>query len=171
MSYVQAVQPHNLSDSPFPVKADPNFPRAVWHDNYPVNPPPGLDYTPLRVERLLLYSQERYPERVALRYYRANWTYNQLIDRIKLVAANLQKLGVRPGDRILVVLPNCPEFVVVWFTLHWLGTEIVPVNPMCSASELSFLDEKSKVRVAIGLDIRLAAVLEMTWRLPTHQMK
>ena len=166
MSSVQETVQHHLSSSPFPLAPHWDAPHRPWHACYPEYVPPALEYTPLRVERLLLCANDRYPDRMAIRYFRSHWTYSELVDRIRLVAANFQRLGVSPGDRILMALPNCPEFVVAWFALHWLGAQVVPVNPLCSVKELLLLAEVSRARVLLGLDVRLGPVLELTRRHP-----
>ena len=60
--------------------------------------------------------------------------------------------------------------MLAWFALHWLGAEVVPANPLYSVGELSFLAEKSQARVVIGLDMRLAAALELTRRCPISHL-
>jgi long-chain acyl-CoA synthetase len=89
------------------------------------------------------------------------------VERVKQVAANFASLGIRPGDRVLMALPNCPEFVAAWFALHWLGAQVVPANPLYSANDLVHLAKLTKVRAVIALDLRIAPVLEMTRRIET----
>jgi long-chain acyl-CoA synthetase len=116
---------------------------------------------------MLLGASERFPDRDAIWYYRTLWTYRELFERVKQVATNLQELGIRPGDRVLMALPNCPEFVAAWFALHWLGAQVVPANPLYSANDLVHLAELTRVRAVIALDLRVAPVLEMTRHYPT----
>src|SRR5207244_12392392 len=63
-------------------------------------------------------------------------------------------------------LPNCPEFVLAWFALHWIGAQPVPANPLYTANELVRLARITRVRAVLALDLRLAPVLEMTRRCP-----
>lgn len=153
-----------LSQSLFPLGANRGYPHRRWHDHYPTNVPPGLSFEPLRAERLLLCAGRHCPQRVALRYFRTHWTYEELIARVKRVAANWRALGVRPGDVVMMVLPNCPEFVVTWFALHWLGAQVLPANPLLSANDLLMLARKAKAVAVVALDVALGPVLEMTHR-------
>lgn len=166
MSLVQATGLRDLSLSPFPLKARSAVARFTWHDRYPPNTPAGLEYPPLRVEQLLLCARRQFGERAALRYYRTAWSYAELVERVQQAAGNLLRLGVSPGDRVMLVLPNCPEFVVAWFALQFVGAEVVPASPLLSAKELTRLAEKTSTRAVMGLDVRLGPVLELTRRHP-----
>jgi long-chain acyl-CoA synthetase len=65
-----------------------------------------------------------------------------------------------------MALPNCPEQVVTWFALHWIGAEIVSANPLFSGSDLVRVAKRTRARVVIALDLRIAPVLELTQRFP-----
>ena len=150
-----------LQDSPFPLFPDWDAADSPWHDAYPEHVPPRVDFKPVRVERLLEASTLRYPDRVALHYFRTSWTYLELYDRVRMVAGSLKKLRIGTGDRVMLVLPNQPEFVAAWFALHTIGVEPVPANPLMSGPELAALARKCNVKVAMGLDVRMKTVAEM----------
>jgi long-chain acyl-CoA synthetase len=150
-----------LQDSPFPLFPDWDAADAPWHDAYPDHVPPRVDFKPVRVERLLEAATLRYPDRVALHYFRTSWTYLELYDRVRMVAGSLKKLGIGTGDRVMLVLPNQPEFVAAWFALHSIGAEPVPANPLMSGPELAALARKCNVKAAMGLDVRMKPVAEM----------
>ena len=164
MAAARSTTARDISASPFPLTPNWEFPTATWHEHYPDGVPPGLDYESLRVEQLLLRAQQCFPWRMAIRYFHANWTYTELVERVQLAAANCVRLGINSGDRVMLVLPNCPEYVVAWFALQWLGVEVVPVNPLYSATELAQLAEKSDAQAVIALDMRLPAAVELTRR-------
>ena len=157
---LRTVSLPNLANSIFPIKADWDFEAKSWHKHYPSDVPPGLLYTPSRAEQLLLKAHDRFPDRAVLHYFRTSMTYRQLLSQVKTVAGNLRRLGIQAGDRVMLVLPNCPEYVVTWFALHWLGAQVVQVNPLLSPPDLSRLIRKSKARAVLGLDLRLAPIVE-----------
>ena len=68
------------------------------------------------------------PDRPFLRMAQGEWTYRQFDDETDRVAAGLHRLGVRQGDVVSLMLPNCVEFVVTWFALARLGAVAAPVN-------------------------------------------
>jgi crotonobetaine/carnitine-CoA ligase len=74
-------------------------------------------------------------------------TYAQFVEKVKRTATALVSIGVRPGDRLLLVLGNCPEFLYLWFGAARIGAVIVPVNPLSSDSELDYLAQHSEAVV------------------------
>ncbi len=166
MGIVPFASARDFADSPFPVTPIFGAATAAWHDSYPPGIPPKIDYTPRRVEQLFQSAVERYPDRVAIRYFRTSHTYQDLLDRIKQTAGALRELGIGTGDRVMLVLPNCPEFAITWFALHWLGAEAVPANPLMSAAELTGLARKCSIQAVLGLDVRMKPVAEMASEVP-----
>ncbi len=162
MSLSPIATPRDLSLSPYPLEPQWGLPYRPWYEHYPNGVPRGLLYTPTRAEGLLLCAAEQYPRRKAVWYYHTSWNYDELCERIRQAAANLQRLGVRTGDRVLMALPNSPEFVVAWFALHWIGAEVVPANPLCAASDLEHLVDITGARVVMALDLRIGPVVELT---------
>ena len=68
------------------------------------------------------------PDRPFLRFATGEWTYRQFDVECEKVAVGLQRLGVSQYENVSVFLPNCFEFVVVWFALAKLGAVAAPVN-------------------------------------------
>ncbi len=77
------------------------------------------------------------------------WTYAGFLQRTMRFAAGLAARGVRPGDRVLVHLDNCPETIVAWFGCAWLGAVAVTTNARASAEELSYFAEHAAVVAGI----------------------
>ncbi|GAA3543750.1 crotonobetaine/carnitine-CoA ligase [Amycolatopsis ultiminotia] len=79
-------------------------------------------------------------------------TYREQHARVRATAAALHGLGVQPGDRVHVSLPNCLEFFDVWFATAHLGAVLVPTNPHSSTDEFAhFLaDAQPRVSIAAG---------------------
>lgn len=77
-------------------------------------------------------------------------TYAQFVERVNRTANVLGALGVRPGDKLLLILGNCPEFLYLWFGAARMGAIIVTVNPLASDAELDYLAAHSEaVLVAV----------------------
>jgi len=68
------------------------------------------------------------PERPFIRMVQGEWTYRQIDEESDRVAAGLYRLGVRQHHNVSLMLPNCIEFVVLWFALAKLGAVMAPVN-------------------------------------------
>jgi len=85
---------------------------------------------------MLAASARRYGNRVALDFFGAETTYAELADEVARAAEALRAAGVRVGDRVALVLPNCPQHVVAFYAALRLGAVVVEHNPLYTASEL-----------------------------------
>lgn len=91
----------------------------------------------------------RYPDKPAIVYCGRITRYGQLKQRVDAMAAYLQqRLGIGPGDRVLLASQNCPQFVVAFYAVLRAGAVVVPVNPMCKAQEVRFYADNSGARAA-----------------------
>ncbi|MBV8914438.1 MAG: AMP-binding protein [Acetobacteraceae bacterium] len=88
------------------------------------------------------------------------WTYGEFVARAEGVATGLWRRGVRPGDRVLIYLENCPEALLAWFGCAILGAVAVTVNARCAADELAYLAGHSRVVGAITQPRLRAALSE-----------
>lgn len=79
------------------------------------------------------------PDRTFLIFNDRRWTYRQVDARASALAAALRELGIEPGDRIALDLPNWPEFVISVFAAAKLGAIIVPLNPHYTVPELQYM--------------------------------
>jgi long-chain acyl-CoA synthetase len=86
----------------------------------------------------LTESADRYPHAVALRCEGVTTTYSQLADGVCRFGEFLVRQGITPGDRVGLMLPNRPEFVVVFHSVLHEGAVAVPMNPLQSAREVAF---------------------------------
>ena len=85
---------------------------------------------------MLAASAERFGNRVALDFFGAETTYAELADEVTRAAEALRTVGVKPGDRVALVLPNCPQHVVAFYAALRLGAVVVEHNPLYTAPEL-----------------------------------
>ena len=76
-------------------------------------------------------------------------TYGTVAERARSLAAALHSLGVEPGDRVAVDLPNWPEFAVAVFAAAELGAVIVPLDPGYAPRELQFMLRNSEAVAAV----------------------
>jgi long-chain acyl-CoA synthetase len=94
----------------------------------------------------LVEAKDMYPDRPAVRLDDRVLTYQQLDDRSARVAGLLAGLGVEPGDRVALMLPNVPEFAVLYYGVLRAGGTVVPMNPLLKAREVEFYLSDSGAR-------------------------
>ncbi len=91
----------------------------------------------------------RFPDKAALLFFGQALSYGQLQAQAERLAAHLHAQGVRKGDRVLLVMQNCPQLVVAHFGILRANAVVVPVNPMNKADELQHYITDAGARVAI----------------------
>jgi len=87
------------------------------------------------------------------------WTYSEFLGAVQTFAAGLCERGTRPGERVLIHLENCPEFLVAWLGCAWAGVVGVTSNTKLTPDELSYVAAHSKV-VGVVTQPRFAAMVE-----------
>ncbi|WKG11895.1 long-chain fatty acid--CoA ligase [Nocardia sp. PE-7] len=86
----------------------------------------------------LLHSALRHPNRPALRSDTTVLSYDELEECTARVAAFLHDRGIEPGDRVALMLPNVPEFVVLYYGILRAGAVVVPMNPLLKSREVAY---------------------------------
>jgi long-chain acyl-CoA synthetase len=129
-----------------------------WLANYPPDVPHTLAPFPERsVFSLLDDAASRFPDRPAVVFPVAplarRLTYRQVVAEAEQLSRALASLGVRKGDRVGFVLPNCPQYVVGFYACQRLGAVVVGCNPLYTQRELSHQLRDAGVDIVIVLDL------------------
>ncbi|WP_028048204.1 AMP-binding protein [Cellulomonas sp. URHD0024] len=101
----------------------------------------------------------RCPERIAVDFLAGQTTYRDLADAVARGAQALLDLGVQPGDRVALVIPNCTAHVVAFYAVLRLGAVVVEHNPTYTAGELAHQLADSGAVVALVWEKTVPAVL------------
>lgn len=90
-----------------------------------------------------------YPDRVALDYFGATTTYEQVRDQVLRAARVLHEAGVRAGDTVAIALPNCPQAFVAFYACMRIGAVAAQHNPLAPAAQIDGQIMRHGGRVAI----------------------
>lgn len=130
-------------------------------------------YTPYTcpIPRQPLYSfleaaADRTPNQVATVFYGSKLTYRQLDRRVNQLAHALHGLGVRPGDRVMVVLPNMPQMIMAYYAILKIGGVVVLSNPEADARQILGQIQQTQVKVLITLKEFGELAKEVQQRIP-----
>ena len=97
-----------------------------------------------------------------LTYFKGRFkTYGSIEEEINRLSNSLRKLGIRKGDRIAVLLPNCPQFITTFFAAQSLGAIFIAFNPMYSSHEIINLLKDCKPKILITLDLFIDKIKEV----------
>ena len=99
---------------------------------------------------MVLEVASRYPGRAAIDFFARQLTYAELAAEMRLAAGALHQAGVRRGDRVALVMPNCPQHAVAILGTMLLGAVVVEHNPLAPAGELEGEYERHGARVTIA---------------------
>ena len=86
----------------------------------------------------LVTSAQRFPEHTALHMDGQTLTHAGLDDATARLAAMMTSMGIRPGDRIGLMVPNVPEFGLVFYAALRCGAVVVPMNPLLKEREIAY---------------------------------
>ncbi len=138
--------------------------QSVWHSQY--------DFVPQHPEYAAgsLYDQFRrsaykHRYRLAIDYFGAGIRYDRLLARTDAVANALSNLGLRPGDRVCICLPNMPDAAAVFYGVSRMGGVCVMVHPLSSTEELSVFIKQTDAKALFIMDVayaKHAAMLEQS---------
>lgn len=95
---------------------------------------------------------EKFPNHLALSFEGNKMTYKELLENVKGIATSLQHKGIKKGDRVALMVSNCPEYVIAYYGILCLGGIVVQINPRLTARELKIILTDSGSKVMFVLD-------------------
>ncbi len=127
--------------------------QIPWLQHYDPEVPSSLEYPETDLYELLNATAAEVPSRPALRFLGASLTYQRLFQLAENMAGALRARGVRAGERVALLMPNCPQFVISFLALMRLGATAMLLNPLNVERELIFKFTDSGSRAIIALDL------------------
>lgn len=124
-----------------------------WLKSYPKGIPHSLaPYPEISVYSMLEGAVDRFPDRTATSWFGAHMTYRTLKDHVDRFSAVLAAAGMRKGDRLGIILPNCPQYVVAFYGAVRIGAVAVGNNPLYTQREMEHQLQDSGASVVVVLD-------------------
>ncbi|MCQ6529370.1 long-chain-fatty-acid--CoA ligase [Bacillus mycoides] len=124
-----------------------------WLKSYPEEIPSTISYDIQPLHGYLEKIASRYPEKKALHFLGKDVTFSDFHDKVKKFANYLQRLGVEKGDRVAIMLPNCPQSVIGYYGTLLAGGIVVQTNPLYTERELEYQLHDSGAKVILCLDL------------------
>jgi long-chain acyl-CoA synthetase len=104
---------------------------------------------------------DQFPDKTAVIYLGERFSYQQMREWIDRFAAALYALGVRDEDKVMLYLPNCPQFLIGYFGAQQVGAIPVPVSPIYTPHEIRYLIRDSEAETVLCLDTNFRYVKEV----------
>lgn len=132
-----------------------------WLKFYDSGVPRTLVYPASPLWELVRTSAEAHPTTIAVDFFGYTFTYAELWDGVQRFAHALQALGIKKGDRVALMLPNCPQFVIAFYGALLAGATVIAVNPLYTSRELEQVLKDSATETLVMLDAKFPVFREI----------
>ena len=103
--------------------------KTPWKD-YVGDVPMHLDYFQGSMFDAVARIAEEYPNNIAFDFMGRSTTYRKMVQEIEKCAKSLKTLGVRPGDKITIAMPNCPQAIYMFYAVNLVGGIANMIHPL-----------------------------------------
>ncbi|MBD3196259.1 MAG: AMP-binding protein [Candidatus Lokiarchaeota archaeon] len=128
------------------------YSQRIWLDAYDDHVKPDLDVEMFSLDEMLKRSVRRYPESLAYDFQGTCATYKEMLGYVNSFANFLNENGVKKGDRVVINLPNLPQFIISLFGTFFAGCGASGMNFLLSPSEINYQLKDSGAVAIITLD-------------------
>ncbi|KAB7709008.1 long-chain-fatty-acid--CoA ligase [Bacillus aerolatus] len=120
-----------------------SFPEGYSHE---------LNIPKLSLAQMFEKTVEQFGSRPAVSFYGSKSTYQDIWQAVQAFSCALQAAGIKKGDRVGIMLPNCPQYVIAYFGILRAGAIVTQINPMLMERELAFILEDSGTKMIVIFD-------------------
>ncbi len=141
-----------------------------WLKFYDEGVPHSIDYPRMPIYRILDDTAKMFPEHVASIFYGKKLTYQELKDLSDRFAKSLREMGIGKGDKVALLLPNFPGYVIAYYGILKVGAIVVPLNPLYTAHELEFHFNDSSATTVVTIPMFAEKVAKLTKTSPLRRV-
>ncbi len=129
-----------------------------WFQHYDYYVPPTIRYPKIPIHYMLELAASKYKDQPATDFYGAVLSYRELKAHVNKLAVALADLGIHKGDRVGLMLPNCPQIIMAYYAVLRIGAIVVNVNPLYTERELEHQLNDSGTETIFCLDMHVDTV-------------
>ena len=145
--------------------------ERTWLKQYPAGVPPTIDVEQYRsLVELLDESFKKFANRTAYKFMGKAIRFEEIDEASRALAAYLQSCGLKPGDRVAVMMPNVPQYPVAVAAILRAGLVVVNVNPLYTPRELEHQLKDSGAKLIILAENFATTLQQVLGAVPTKQV-
>ncbi|UCH81696.1 MAG: long-chain fatty acid--CoA ligase [Nitrospiraceae bacterium] len=103
----------------------------------------------MTLSSVLSETAKKHPKKIGIKFRERNVTYAEMDNRAGLCAGGIYALGVGPGDRVAILMKNCPEYIIAYFSIIRAGAIAVPINTFLTPDEVIYILNDCACRLLI----------------------
>lgn len=124
-----------------------------WLAHYPPGVPHDIDFSnPQTLVQMFNKTVADFPDNIALHFMGKDIPYKHLDKFTRRFAVRLSQMGVKKGDRVILLMPNCPQIIIAYLAVNMLSAIAVPSNPRYTERELGYRIKNSGAEIVVSLD-------------------
>ena len=114
--------------------------------------PMHLDYFEGSMFEMVQGVAKKYPKNIAFDFMGKSTSYPELVRNVITCAKSLKALGIKPGQKVTVAMPNCPQGIYMFYAINLIGGMANMIHPLSAEKEIEFYLNDSQSVAAITLD-------------------
>ncbi|MFD1927222.1 long-chain-fatty-acid--CoA ligase [Sporosarcina siberiensis] len=135
--------------------------NKIWLDLYPTEIPKTIDYEKIPLQEFLTRASKKYPDKTAIHFLGKDVSYKEFHESSLKFANYLRSIGIVKGDRVAIMLPNCPQNAIAYFGILYSGAIVVQTNPLYTEREIKYQMVDSGAKAIITLDLLYPRVMKV----------
>ncbi len=144
--------------------------ERLWYKSYNKNVPHTLHYETITMPQALIRSTDQFPDKTALIFIDSKISYRQLEGMVNRFANALIDMGVKPRDRVAMLMPNMPQLVAATYAAWRAGAVVVMNNPLYTDKELEYQFNNSESTFLVTLDLLGPRMIALKPKTPIRHM-
>jgi len=132
------------------------MPTKIW--SYCEGIPDPVDIPEITVLEMFRQSAKKFPDRFITEFKGKFKKYNEIEEEINRFANSLKELGIKKGDRVACLMPNCPQYIVAFFATNSLGAIFTAISVLYTEKEIRYQLQDSEAKAIVTIDVFLDKV-------------
>jgi len=120
--------------------------KRPWLLHYDIEVPHRLKYPGFSLINILEDAARISPKKTCIYFEESNYSFGEIKNLVDKIARFLVEIGIRKGDRVGIILPNSPDFVLAFFGILRAGGVVVAINPRFKESEISYVIDDANIK-------------------------